>query len=195
MTNPSTHQNVWFSFGNTTLLKSRRNHGLDERSKIWIYSLKNEGLWKSVIDKKKRGTPKRLVKPVVFEENSMMMLQDKKGAPSKSLWNQSFLHEFDDNEAQKEVPHYEILIMAAATARLWGTRDEGPKCRTKQFWAWLQPQQDFEVQAMKEESRFWTALQFGWKVPTSSLEGKADTPQWISRLRARTPCCKQLFGE
>ena len=116
------------------------------------------------------------MKPVDFEQKSMMMLQDKKKALSKSLWNLSFLNDFDDNEAQKEVTHYEILSMAAATARLWGPRDGGPKCRSKQFWAWLQPQHDFEVQAMKEESRFWTALQFGWKVPTPSLEGKADQP-------------------
>ena len=143
----------------------------------------------------KSGTPKRLMKPVDFEQKSMMMLQDKNPAHSKSLWNLSFLNDFDDNEAQQEVTHYEILSMAAATARLWGPRDERTKWRTKEFWAWLQPQHDFEVQEMKEESRFWTALQFGWKVPTSSLEGKADEPQWISRLRARTPCCKQLFGE
>ena len=144
---------------------------------------------------KKKGTPKRLMKPVDFVQKSMMMLQDKKKALSKSLWNQSFLNDVDDNDAQKEVPHYDIFSMAAATARLWGPRDGGPKCRTKQFWAWLQPQHDFEVQAMKEESRFWTALQFGWKIPTPSLEGKVGTPWWISRLRARTPCCKQLFGE
>ena len=143
----------------------------------------------------KSGTPKRLMKPVDFEQKSMMTTQHKKGTVSKSLWNLSCLNDFDDNEAQKEVTQYEILSMAAATARLWGTRDGGPKWRSKQFWAWLQPQHDFEVQAMKEDSRFWTALQFGWKVPTSSLEGKADQPQWISRLRARTPCCKQLFGE
>ena len=135
------------------------------------------------------------MKPVDFEEKSMMMLQHKKGGPSKSLWNLSFLNDFDDNEAQKEVTHYKILSMAAATARLWGPSDEGPKWRSKQFWAWLQPQQNWEVQAMRKESRFWTALQFGWKVPTLSLEGKTDAPQWIGRLRARTPCCKQLFGE
>ena len=118
------------------------------------------------------------MKPVDFEEKSMMMLQDKKGTHSKSLWNLSFLNDFDDNEAQQEVTHYEILSMAAATARLWGPKDEGTKWRTTEFWAWLQPQHDFEVQAMKEESRYWTALQFGWKVPTSSLEGKTAAPQW-----------------
>ena len=123
------------------------------------------------------------------------MLQHKKGGPSKSSWNPSFLNDFDEKEAQKEVSHYEILSMAAATARLWGPKDEGTKCRSTKCWAWLQPQHDFEVHVMKEESRFWTALQFGWKVPTSSLEGKVGGPQWISRLRARTPCCKQLFGE
>ena len=99
---------------------------------------------------------------------------------SKSLWNLSFLNDFDDTEAQKEVTHYEILSVAAATARLWGPRNGWPKWRTKQFWAWLQPQHDFEVQVMKEESRFWTVLQFGWKVPTSSLEGKVGAPQWIT---------------
>ena len=31
-TNPSSRQNVWFSIGNTTILKSGRNHGFDRRS-------------------------------------------------------------------------------------------------------------------------------------------------------------------
>ena len=48
------------------------------------------------------------MKPVDFEEKSMMMLQDKKKELSKSLWNLSFLNDFDDNEAQKEVTHYKI---------------------------------------------------------------------------------------
>ena len=58
------------------------------------------------------------MKPIVFEQKSMMMLQDQKGAPSKSLCNQSFLNDFDASEAQKDVTHYEMLTMAAATARL-----------------------------------------------------------------------------
>ena len=116
------------------------------------------------------------MKPVDFEQKSMMMLQDKKGTLSKSLWNLSFLNDVDDNEAQKEVTHYEILSMGAATARRWGPRDEGPKWRTKQFWAWQGLQRDYEVQTIKEESRFWTAPQFGWKVPISSLEAKSNIP-------------------
>ena len=67
------------------------------------------------------------MKPVDFEQKSMMMLQDQNVGPSKSLWNLSFLNDFDDNEAQEEVTHYEILSMAAATARLWGPSDEGTK--------------------------------------------------------------------
>ena len=67
------------------------------------------------------------MKPIDFEQKSMMMLQDKNLGPSKSLWNLSFLGDVDDTEAQKEVTHYEILSMAAATARLWGPSDEGPK--------------------------------------------------------------------
>ena len=58
------------------------------------------------------------MKPVVFEQKTVMMLQDKKGTVSKSLRNQSYLNDFDDNEAQKEVTHNEMLSMAAATARL-----------------------------------------------------------------------------
>ena len=186
---------MYFSYGNTTILKSRRNHGLDGRSKKLSITLEIWRIVKISHRQEKGDSFKKLMKPDVFAEKSMLTTQHKKGTVSKSLWNLSFLNDFDDNEAQKEVTHYEILSMAAATARLWGPRDGGPKWRTKQFWAWLQPQHDFEVQAMKEESRFWTALQFGWKVPTPSLEGKVGTPWWISRLRARTPCCKQLFGE
>ena len=49
------------------------------------------------------------MKPVVVEQKSMMMLQNKKNALSKSLRNQPLLNEFDDNDAQKEVTHYEML--------------------------------------------------------------------------------------
>ena len=43
------------------------------------------------------------------------------------------MNDVDDNEAQKEVTYYEILSMAAATARLQGPRDGGPKWPTKEF--------------------------------------------------------------
>ena len=118
-------------------------------------------------------------------------------------------HKKGDFQKAYETCRFWMMLMITRLRKRWRTtrfwvwlqpqqdfeRDERPKWCTKELWAWLQPQQESEVQAMKEESRFWTALQFGWKVPTSSLEGKADGPWWISRLRARTPCCKQLFGE
>ena len=151
----------------------------------------------------KSGTPKRLTITDIVWRKSMLTLQDIDQALSECVWNLPFLKSVDDNKRRREVTQLLILSMArttarfrgpkpwgtrmtqflslsmaAATARFWGPRDGGPKCRSKQFWAWLQPQHDFEVQAMKEESRFWTALQFGWKVPTSSLEGKAERPQW-----------------
>ena len=52
---------------------------------------------------------------------------------SKSLWNLSFLNDFDDNKAQEEVTHCEILSMAAATARFWGSKDKEPNDTLSNF--------------------------------------------------------------
>ena len=64
----------------------------------------------------KLGTPKRLIITVVFEEKSMMMLQDEKGALQECLYLLSFLKDFDDNDGRGEMAQFDILSMAGTTA-------------------------------------------------------------------------------
>ena len=58
-----------------------------------------------------------LIITVVFEEKSMMMLQDKKGELSESLQLLSFLKNFDGIEGARQMTHFLILSMAGTTAR------------------------------------------------------------------------------
>ena len=45
------------------------------------------------------------------------------------------------------------------------------------------------------ESRMWTALQTCDKNEGRQREAKPTYPNELIRFTARTPCCKQLFGE
>ena len=45
------------------------------------------------------------------------------------------------------------------------------------------------------ESRKWTALQFYWRTQGRRREAKLSYTNQLIRFIARTPCCKQLFGE
>ena len=77
----------------------------------------------------KLGTPRMLVITVVFEEKSMMMLQDKKGPVPGCLQLLSFLKDFDDKNGWREMTHFLMLIS---------------------FWVWQGLQQDSEAPAMKD---------------------------------------------
>ena len=88
--------------------------------------------------------------------------------------------------------------------------------RTFSFWVWQGLQQHFEAQAMRDdhgvlckvdfsgghsnilksaESRMWTALTTCDKNEGRQREAKRLDPNELVRFTARTPCCKQLFGE
>ena len=64
----------------------------------------------------KLGTPKRLMFTIVFEEKSMMMLQDKNHALQKCYELLSCLKDFDDNDGQGKMTHFHILSMAGTRA-------------------------------------------------------------------------------
>ena len=53
---------------------------------------------------------------VVFEEKSMMMLQDKKVTLQKCYELLSLLKDFDDNDGRREMTQFDILSMAGTTA-------------------------------------------------------------------------------
>ena len=80
--NPWTLQNLSISIGNMKILKISRSN-------------------------QKRGTPRMLIITVVFEEKSMLRLQDKKGALQECLYLLAFLDDFDDNNGRGEMAHFQ----------------------------------------------------------------------------------------
>ena len=74
--NPSTLQNLSISLGNMKILKISRSN-------------------------QKSGSPRMLIITVVFEEKTMLRLQDKKDAVQECLQLLSFLDDVDDNNGPK----------------------------------------------------------------------------------------------
>ena len=58
-----------------------------------------------------------LIITVVFEEKSIITIEDKKEALQECLQLRSFLKDFDDKKGRRRMAHFLILSMAAATAR------------------------------------------------------------------------------
>ena len=52
----------------------------------------------------------------VFEEKTMLRLQDKNQALQECLYLQAFLNDFDDNNGRREMTYFLILSMAGTTA-------------------------------------------------------------------------------
>ena len=80
----------------------------------------------------------------VFEEKSMVMLQDKNQALQECYELLTFLKDFDDNNGRREMTHFLILSMAETTARLLASSDEGQPWRTTQRGLSREPQQHSE---------------------------------------------------
>ena len=76
---------------------------------------------------RKKGSFKKLMKPDVVEEKSMMMLQDKKRQCQKAY----------------ETCRFWMILMITRLRKRW---------RTTRFWVWLQPQQDFEAPGMEDQN-------------------------------------------
>ena len=89
--NPWTLQNLNISLGNMKILEINRSN-------------------------QKRGTPRMLIITDVFEEKTMLRLQDKKGELQECLQLLSFLKDFDDNNGRREMAYFLILSMAGTTA-------------------------------------------------------------------------------
>ena len=116
MTNPSTHQNVVFSIGNTTIMKYIKNEGIDRRTKNIVFPWEISKVTKICQTNQKSGTPKMLSVTNVFEEKSMMMLQDKNQALQECYELLTFLRDCDDSNGRREMTHFLSLSMAGTTA-------------------------------------------------------------------------------
>ena len=57
-----------------------------------------------------------LIINVVFEEKTMLRLQDKNQTVQECLYLLAFLDDFDDNNGQREMTQFLILSMAGTTA-------------------------------------------------------------------------------
>ena len=188
------YQNVWFSIGNTTIWNIHKINASITVAKF-EYNLGNMKDCENQLTKQKRDTPKRLIIIVVFEEKWTMMLEDKKGH-SKNAYNYCRF--------------WTILMITRLEERR----------RTKQFWVWQGLQQEFEAPATRDQNDALSNFEPGGdyskilrskrgrknreferhrsladRYRSRHREAKPRYPDGLPRLRARTPCCKQLFGE
>ena len=80
--NLRTYQNLSISLGNMKILKFSRSN-------------------------QKSGTPKMLIITGVFEEKTMLRLQDKNQALQECLYLLAFLDDFDDNNGRGEMAYFQ----------------------------------------------------------------------------------------
>ena len=64
----------------------------------------------------KSDSPKMLIITVVFEEKTMLRLQDKNQTVPECLYLHAFLKDVDDNDGRREMAQSLILSMAGTTA-------------------------------------------------------------------------------
>ena len=79
---PSTLQNLSISVGNMKILKISRS-------------------------KQKRQSPRMLIITDVFEEKTMLELQDKNGRVQECVYLLAFFDDFDDNNGRREMTYFE----------------------------------------------------------------------------------------
>ena len=156
---------------------------------LWTYqnlsiSLGNMKILKISRSNQKSGTPKMLIITYVFEEKTMLTLQDQNQQLQECLWLQSFLKS----------------LMITMVEERW---------RTFSFWVWQGPRQHFEAQAMRDDhgalrkvdlpcshgnvlksakSNMWTTPQTWDKNGCRQRETKPTCLNDLIRLTARTPC-------
>ena len=58
---------------------------------------------------------------VVFEEKSMLRLQDKKGRLQECLYLLSFLKDFDDHKGRREMTQFENVNISKDVWQKWAT--------------------------------------------------------------------------
>ena len=60
---------------------------------------------------------------VVFEEKTMLELQDKNFRLQECLYLQAFLKDFDDNNGRREMAHYENVNISKDVWQKWATHE------------------------------------------------------------------------
>ena len=132
-----------FSNGNTTFLKYQQIQGIGERSKIWVFPRKYEGLRKSVDDNKNQELPECLYLLSFLKKNRwwcsrtkirnsknaynyyrfwriLMIRRVEEGWRTFSFWVwQLPQQDFEAPVISRRMAHYVILSLPAATARFW----------------------------------------------------------------------------
>ena len=125
--NLRTYQNLSISLGNMKILKFSRSN-------------------------QKSGTPKMLIITYVFEEKTMLRLQDKNQSVPECLCLLAFLKDVDDNNGRREMAHFLI-------------------------WVWRLPQQHFDHQAMRDYHDVLSILHF--PCSHSNIMNIDDLRMWI----------------
>ena len=113
----------------------------------------------------------------VFEEKTMLRLQDKNQQLQECLYLLAFLDDFDDNNGRREMTYFLILSMAVTTATCWGPSDERRTWRTSQSGLFRGPQQHSEnlwfenVNISKDVWQKWAThgSEQGWRTFQSGL--------------------------
>ena len=119
--------------------------------------------------RRKRGTPRMLMKPVVFEG---------------FWWSQG--SKSDDAVRKCEYQQGRMIIW-----QKWATHGSEQGWRSTFLWISWWPQQLLK----SAESRMWTALQTCDKNEGRPRSEKLTDHDQYLRFKARTPSCKQLLGE
>ena len=70
-------------------------------------SLGNMKIPKISRSNQKSASPRMLIVTVVFEEKTMLRLQDKNQPVQECLYLLAFLKDFDDNNGRREMSHFE----------------------------------------------------------------------------------------
>ena len=152
---------------------------------LWTYqnlsiSLGNMKILKISRSNQKSGSPRMLIITDVFEEKSMLRLQDKKGAVQECLYLLSFLKDFDDHKGRREMTQFENVNISKDVWQKWATHGSEQGWRSTLFWVSWGPQQHSEKCRIENVNRTADV----WQKWGSSALGKAAAPQPILKIQS-----------
>ena len=153
--NLRTYQNLSISLGNIEILKFSRSN-------------------------QKSGTPRMLIITVVFEEKTMLRLQDKNQALQECLYLLAFLDDFDDNNGRGEMTYFQNVNISKDVWQKWATHGSEQGWRTFQSDFFRGPQQHSEKCRIENVNGIRKFL----KDTRSSPRGQTKYPQAINKIHS-----------
>ena len=152
---------------------------------LWTYqhfsiSLGNMKILEISRSNQKSASPRMLIITDVFEEKTMLRLQNKKGQLQECLQLLSFLKEFNDEKGRREMAQFENVNISKDVWQKWATHESEPGWRSTFLWASWGPQQHSEKCRIENVNRTADVCQ-KWG---SSALGKADGPQPILKIQS-----------